>query len=305
MQVTIFAGKGGVGKSTIAAAFALHQSASGRSFMVDYDGGHSLTKVLALGEMAHPPNTITPSGTDNLDIAILDPMSFQPISEAQRAGVEVNEYLSQFSGDYGLIPFCDMVTSFFGAPTDVASVSRFASLIDVYHKAKGDGTRDIVIDVEPTAGLERLLSSVGAITRSIENLRDTNKLVMMAINAGWPDISAYLKSEYIRHAEVYAERLREITRALTSARYHIVTIPESSPVDEMADVQRVITSFGGETVGYVINNMRGEPHEQIQIQRVKDNANDRKVVKVKRDLRLCDSNPEGRIDALREVGSLF
>ena len=48
MDITIFAGKGGVGKSTAAAAYAFDKAKCGPVILVDYDGGHSLHRVLSM-----------------------------------------------------------------------------------------------------------------------------------------------------------------------------------------------------------------------------------------------------------------
>jgi arsenite/tail-anchored protein-transporting ATPase len=304
MEITIFAGKGGVGKSTIAAAYALRKSKDRKVLAIDYDGGHSLSRVFSLRE-APESNVITPTGIENLSLEIIDPISFKPIARNKEVREDIQTYLSQFVGDYGMIPFCDMISAFFGVPTDTSAASRFASLTNAYHQARNMNVKELVIDVEPTAGLERLLGLTEATTRSMQNLQNTGLFKLTALGAMWPDIKAYLKGKFIQNANKYTGRLIETSSALKGAQYFVVCIPESSPVDEMEDVESVIRSYGGNIKGYVINNIRGEPNEATQIRRVRSMARDFQVFEVMRDLRLCDSSPTSRHQALRGVGTLF
>ncbi len=304
MRVTIFAGKGGVGKSTIAAAFALRKSSEGKVLAVDYDGGHSLARVFSLNEISES-NMATPTEINNLGIAIIDPIKFKSIVDFQKDGGDICGYLSQFEGDYGLIPFCDMVNAFFGVPTDPYAVSRFASLTSVYNQADLSDVDDLVIDVEPTAGLERLLGSMAATTRSIQNLKRTGIVKLTALGAFWPDIKAYLQGQFIQSADEYARRFVKTSDAVKNAGYFVVCVPESSPVDEMHHVESIIKSYGGKINGRIVNNIRGEPHEQAQIDRVRSLADKISTLEVQHDLRLCDSNTTSRRKSLKIVGDLF
>ena len=272
MDMTIFAGKGGVGKSTNAVAYALYRAETEKVLLVDYDPGHSITRVLDF-----------PGG-------------------------------DQFPGDYGLIPFCDMITTFFGAPTDIHSVAKIASLIDVYHQALELNFPHIVVDVEPTGGIERLLSATKIITRSLCNLRDTGWVTLQGLKAKWPDIATYLQGDYIKSAGTYALRLEKTTRALQQAKYFLVCIPETSPVDQMRDVEQKVTSYGGKVNGFVINNIRGEEHEDGPIRRVREHAGSRPTIEIRHDVRLCQTNGDGnyyendtclRRKALQELGPIF
>ena len=302
MDITIFAGKGGVGKSTLAGAYALNQSEENGVFMVDYDGGHSLTKVLALDGRLYTPNVLNRTGIKNLSIAVLDCINFEPIEESQKIGKNVGEYLSQFRRDYGLIPFCDMITTFFGGPTDIVSTSKFSSLIEIYYQAKEEHVGSLIIDVEPTAGLERLLKSTSLIARSIQNLQKTGWLKLKALGMEWPDIAAYLRGDYITNANKNAIKLEETANALKTAEYTLVCMPLEDAVDQIEYLKKLVISYGGTITGYAINNIMGEPLESEQIQRVCYMADGKPVVKLKRNLGLLDRQPDLRREALKEAG---
>jgi anion-transporting ArsA/GET3 family ATPase len=305
MKITIFVGKGGVGKSTSSVAFALSQSESEKVLLIDYDGGHSLARVLAFEGREFVANVMNYTGIANLYLAVVNDLSFESIAKKKQQGENVQEYLSQFTGDYGLLPFLDMITNFFGAPTDISSTSKFLSLICLYHEAKAKGIKSIVIDVEPTAGLERLLNGTEAVTRSLRNLQGSGWLTIKTIGARWPDISAFMESEYIKKANIYTGRMTEVASVIKNAHYVIVTIPESSPVAQMGDVKRLVMSFGGTVFGYVINNIRNESHEQEQIAKVLSRSEKMPVVQVRHNCKLCDSKPSQRRKVLKEVGRLI
>lgn len=305
MKVTIFAGKGGVGKSTSSVAYALSRSEFEKVLLIDYDGGHSLARALAFEGREFVANVMNYTGIANLYLAVVDDFSFDSITKKKQQGRNVQKYLSQFPGDYGLLPFLDMITNFFGAPTDISSTSKFLSLICLYHEAKAKGIKNIVIDVEPTAGLERLLNGTEAITRSLRNLQGTGWVTIKTIGAKWSDISAFMESEYIKKANVYTGHMAEVASVIKNARYVIVTIPESSPVLQMTDIKRLVMSFGGIVSGYVINNIRNESHEQEQITKVLSLSEEKPVVQIEHDRNLCDSKPSQRRKTLREAGKLI
>jgi hypothetical protein len=114
-----------------------------------------------------------------------------------------------------------------------------------------------------------------------------------------------MKSEYIKRADVYTDRMTEVSDLIRNANYIIVTIPESSPVAQMADVKKLVMSFGGSVTGYVINNIRHESHEQEQIDRVLSWSEFMPVVQIEHDRNLCDSKPSQRRKALKEVGRII
>lgn len=116
MQIHIFCGKGGVGKTNSAVALALLFSQQGKkTAIVDYDGGHSVKNTLGLDrEVA--VNTVQ-EVEPNLHISVIENTDYVSIAESRGQGESLDKYLKQFPADLGILPLADMVNAFFGVPT--------------------------------------------------------------------------------------------------------------------------------------------------------------------------------------------
>jgi cellulose biosynthesis protein BcsQ len=73
----IFAGKGGVGKSTCAVARAVYAAKEMPTLLLDYDGGHSANRILGLQEGLKSNVLLGPEITQikNLYLGILEPLN--------------------------------------------------------------------------------------------------------------------------------------------------------------------------------------------------------------------------------------
>ncbi len=299
MQMRIFCGKGGVGKTTSAVSTALFLASQGqRTAIVDYDGGHSVKSTLGIsGELS--ANVIHHGVCENLGIAIVENTAFASVALSKERGDSFDAYLEQFPGDLGIIPLADMVNAFFGVPTDVPNLQKFMTLVRVLLDLEEAGYSNVTIDVEPTAGLERLLSNADSTARSIRNLQKQGALSLLAIGAKWPDIAKYLKGEYIKSADRYSVRIERAVAMITGAVYLLVCIPEASPVGQALEVRGIIEKFGGLVRGCVVNNIRGEDYEEGNITRLAYAG--MQIVRVKRRGQLHDAGSE-RSDMLLEIG---
>ncbi|MEN9649844.1 MAG: hypothetical protein RL094_811 [Candidatus Parcubacteria bacterium] len=264
--LTIQAGKGGVGKTTISTALALALSQHGKfsTAIIDFDGGHSVGRTIN-PTLTIPINTLH-SFMPNLHVGVVENTPFKSIADTKTGGGSMDTYLAQFPGHYGLIPFCDMVTEFFGVPTDVAALQKFLTLVKLIKEAREKGIKHIIVDVEPTAGLERLLTNAKAIVRSLRNLQTQGVVKLMIIGTTWPDIAHYLKGAYIKNVATFCEEIEATVKALVEARYNLVCIAEPSPALQTFEVSRIIQGFGGKVERCIVNNMRGEPQEAAALQ---------------------------------------
>ncbi len=301
MHLNIFAGKGGVGKTNCAVSLALHLSGSMdiKTAVIDYDGGHSVANTLGTTTLLSR-NMVCPM-KKNFAIAIVENTDFVGIAEAITKKWTLKEYLAQFPGEFGLIPLTDMVNAFFGVLTDTVTLQKFATLITLLAQLEQRGYERVIIDVEPTAGMERLLLNVQSTARSLTNLQNQGIISLSMIGAKWPHIAGYLKGDYIKHADKHAANIQHVATLLTNAKYMIVSTPEASPINQTFEVRRIIEKFGGKVHGYVVNNLRGEAHEASNISRL--DAEGLPVVKIGRQAGLHSGKE--RTPILLNMGALI
>lgn len=257
MKIHVCCGKGGVGKTTSAVSLGIFLTSRGeRTTIIDYDGGHSVKNALGL-QTELVSNTVVQVCQD-LYLAIVEGVEYRSIDESKKSGEKLAGYLAQFKADQGIIPLADMVNCFFGVPADVPALQKFTTLVSLLVSMQKASMDNVIIDVEPTAGFERLLSNAHSTVRSLRNLKNQGKISLLALGAKWPDIAGYLKSEYIQNAEKYSAHIEMTVELLKQARYFLVSILEAEPVRQTFDVRKIIEKFGGQVCGYIANNVRNE-----------------------------------------------
>jgi anion-transporting ArsA/GET3 family ATPase len=262
MNITICSGKGGVGKTTSAVSIAMKYAQSETVAIIEYDAGHSIKRTLGITDRNIPDNKMTRID-DRLFLGIIANMRFNGIEYCKETlGKEFfKEYMEQFPSDRGILAFSNIVNEFFGVPTDSDTVQKFALLVTLLHECKEAGVEHVIIDVEPTAGFQQLLSCSTSMVRSLRNLNKKSMFIKKAVQIGWPDVYQFLESAYIKDIDVYTSRITHTASLLMSARYILVCIPEESPVQQTFDVRKIIEDFGGTVHGYIVNNIRHAPHE--------------------------------------------
>lgn len=298
MQTHIFCGKGGVGKTISAVSLALFFSQKGtKTAIIDYDGGHSVKNTLGLdGNLnANIVQKIKP----NLYVAVIDNVNYLSIAQSQAQSIPLDLYLQQFPEDLGILPLADMVNAFFGVPTDVPTLQKFMTLVKILLQFEEAGFADVIIDVEPTAGFERLLSNASATARSIRNLKNQGKISLAVLGVKWPDIAYYLQGDYIKNAEIYSKRIERAVDVIKNAAYLLVCIPETGPISQMFEVRQIIERFGGKVQKYIVNNIQGEDYEDMNIDQLASSS--LPIIRVRRRRELHTENPN-RSRVLLDIG---
>lgn len=300
VRTAAFCGKGGVGKTTKATATALWLASQGkRVCLLDTDRGHSVPRALGLDKASIPVNTLCKVG-ENLDVVVIDGTKFVSVRTAKEEhGWTISQYLDQFPGDKGLIAWADMLNAFFGAPTDIATVEKFIVLVAFLVELEEQGYDYIVIDVEPTAGLERLLTGADRMSQSLLNLKGQKKFFLNLIGVRMPDIKAYLEGSYIKQANVYTKRIQRAVTMIKQAAFFLVCTPEEEPVRQTFDVSELINGFGGSLAGCVVNRVQGKPHEEDLLALLCDHN-----VSILRtsESSIFHTDPDSKRNALEEMG---
>ena len=279
MASYICVGKGGVGKSTFAVALAAFMSQHiGKTAIFDYDGGHSVGRALNARNVKYPGNQLVHTAYPGLSVGVVDKLKYTSLLPLKESGKTYADYTRQFPGAYGYVEFHDLMT-LFGIASDISTVGKLVSLGELHRRATEEGIENIVIDVEPTDGFRNLITSAPLLTSRLYNLKNTNKGVLGLLGLKWPDISSFLKGEFMGSLDTYASRFLDTTNMLKAAKCSVVTIPEPSPVEQMFDVEKIIGGYGGLVGAYVINRIQtdgaGRPVsdlERSEIKRVKTHS---------------------------------
>lgn len=296
MQVIMACGKGGVGKSTVAAGLALHLANEGKKTgLVSYDGP-SVKRLMGIKEKV-PANTALQMGP-SFFLSVIENTGYLGIRDSQEAGKPLKEYLAQFPADLGILPFADMARAFFGVPTDTYTLQKLIRLVMLLNEHEKQGFVNAVVDVEPTHGFESLLSNMNETMQSLRNLKSQGLVQLIAIGATWPDIAGYIRSSYIQSIDDYVGKVERAMHLIKHASFFIVCTPEKEPVVQTQEVLKIIEKFGGSVHGYVMNNTRGEAHEARKIALLPSRA---AVVKIARRPELHEEGSDDLL-TLRIIG---
>jgi len=235
-----FSGKGGVGKTTMAAATAIHRARSGKkTLIVTTDPASNLADVFeqSIGHRIAPIH-----GVPNLHAMEIDP------------DTATNEYKERLIGPYrGVMPE-DVIASLeenLSGPctTELASFDLFIDFME------GDEYDIIVFDTAPTGHTLRLLDLPFDYARQVE---------MMVSSA---ENTAVKQETGDRFREIIA-LLRDPERAVFS----LVLYPESTPIMESWRAMLDLKHAGIETQLRALSGFRDESSLATWIYRIATNA---------------------------------
>ena len=236
-----FAGKGGVGKTTCAAAFALRESARSPVLAVSTDPAHSLGDVFDV-RLAGRPRRVAPG----LDAVELD---------ARRA------FARWLTGNRRAL--CDAIER--GTWLDrqdidallalpVPGVDELVGLLEITRLA-AQVSRLVVVDTAPTGHTLRLLAApdtVTAIAGVLDALQEEHRLIAQRF-AGRVRADAA-----DRLIELIANQAAETGAMLRDSRrtaFHWVTLPEALSLAEAEDGIAALTKAGQRVTDVVVNRL--------------------------------------------------
>ena len=232
MRVLLFTGKGGVGKTTLAAATAARLAATGRkTLVVSTDPAHSLGDALGVPLTGDPAEQADGLFASQLDMRRLVDGSWQELRTHLRtllAGAGVDDLDAE-------------------ELTVVPGVEELLALSEVYRLAAAGPWEVVVVDCGPTAETLRLLALPEALSGYLERLFPTHRRVVRGLLAGLAG-SRQQVDRWDAAADALgrlAERLDALRSALadrsrTSVR--LVTTPERVVA---AETRRTLHRAGG------------------------------------------------------------
>jgi arsenite-transporting ATPase len=205
-RLVLFTGKGGVGKTTTAAATAAHASRCGvRTLVASADPAHSLADALDAPVGATPAEVAPGLWAQQIDAR----------ARGERSWGEVQRYLVAALGELGVDPLAAEEL------TELPGAEEVLSLLEVRDRVASGDWDLVVVDCAPSAETLRLLALPEVLTRLVRRLlpmerRIARVLAMTARPAGFPGPAD--------HVVAAAERL---TQELAGV-HDVLAAPETS-----------------------------------------------------------------------------
>lgn len=248
--IAFFGGKGGVGKTTLAASYALLLAGRGeRSLVVSTDPAHSLGDVLSARLGDEPSELGENLWACEIDGETAAGRRVEQVSREARDAVPrevmpaVERHLERAAASPGTV--------------ESALVDRLTDLLDEV-PSRWDR---VVVDSAPTGHMLRLLSLptlltpwIEGLVRQREQVRGTERLLSGLLGRADSQEDPLLRRLHDRRARL--ERARE--RLLHESAVHLVLVPERVPLAETERTVRALTD-GGLTLGPLVVNRVAPP----------------------------------------------
>lgn len=241
-RVVFFGGKGGVGKTTCSAAFALAASRGGRRvLLVSTDPAHSTADVLE-----------RPIGPEEREL--LPNLWGQEIDEAVEARRYLDEAKARLAGLFnpGVVREAARQIELAGSMPGVADVALFERMASIV-LSRRDAYDLVVFDSAPTGHALRLLRMPELMSSWIRALALRRRRALAAGQASSPVADPVLQA-----LEARAERLERFHAALTrpgESAFVLVLVPERLPIEESARAVHLLEEVGVPLAGVVVNRV--------------------------------------------------
>lgn len=232
MRIILYLGKGGVGKTTIAAATAVRSAALGkRTLVVSTDLAHSLADCFNTPLSSEP--AVLASNLWAQEVNVLD--------EMRHSWGKVQEKLSQVLRKRGL----DSVMA--EELALIPGMDEIVSLLNIYRNARDGNFEVVIIDAAPTGETIRLLSMPDTFQWYAGRIGGLN-LKSTTLNFARPFIKAFIPSgEVLDALQVLSERvkgLREVLGDPDISSYRPVVNPERMVIKEALRAETYLALFG-------------------------------------------------------------
>jgi arsenite-transporting ATPase len=244
MRILLFTGKGGVGKSTLAAATACASAAAGhRTLVLSTDAAHSLADALDVTATSEPTEA-----APNLWVQHVDAQQ-----RFEQSWADIQGYLMSVLDVAGVDPVAAEEL------TVIPGAEEVLALLEVRAQARSGEWDVLVVDCAPTAETLRLLALPEALGWYMTRVLPVERRVVKALKpvltraAGvpMPEDSVFDAIERL-HAELDDVR-KVLTGPDTSVR--LVLTPESVVLAEARRAYTFLTLFGYSVDAAVVNRV--------------------------------------------------
>jgi len=257
----LYTGKGGVGKTTTAAATAIHAAQCGRRTLVaSADAAHSLGDVLDR-ELSSRPRELLPG---------LHAVEVDPRGELDARWVRIHRYLTELFAAEGIDHFEAEEMA------NLPGTEELMTLLAAERLAREVAAEFLVIDCAPTDGALRLVTLPDVARGLVRVLFRVQRLVAAAAaplarrmgHAGLPDGAALAELERFLYGD-----LRRLHRRLTSrdTSVRLVLNPDRLSTREARRAHADLCLFGVSVDAVIVNRIlpeaaRGAPPEWFEEQ---------------------------------------
>jgi arsenite/tail-anchored protein-transporting ATPase len=235
VKISMFTGKGGVGKTTCSAATALKAALDGvRTLAISTDGTPSLRHIYDI-----PAGEKTPKALPNLEIREIGEADIREMWD-RKFGREVYEVFSAFV-DIGYEDFVVFMTSILPGLGE-------EFMVDHIRESAGKNEYDSIIwDTAPLGQTLALLETPALLGRHLKlapriysklKLGKRNRQPVLDILKSWEDLSA-LNMEFLK----------------TQVDFTMVTIPEALAVQQLEGVLGEMGKYGLSVKRIIVNNV--------------------------------------------------
>ncbi|WP_055481846.1 ArsA family ATPase [Sphaerimonospora mesophila] len=246
MRILLFTGKGGVGKTTAAAATATLAAGRGlKTLVVSTDTAHSLADALATRASGEPEPVEAAPG---LYLQQVDTQK-----SLERHWGELRDYAGRVLGELGL----DQITA--EELTVLPGAEEIIALLELREQARSGGWDVIVVDCAPTAETLRLLALPEALDWHVNRLLPLGRRLLGALSPVVRRVARVSapEGEVLSAGERLHRGLLEIRELLTGAdaSVRLVLTPEAVVV---AEARRTLTSlslYGYRVDGVIANRV--------------------------------------------------
>jgi arsenite/tail-anchored protein-transporting ATPase len=285
-RLIFFGGKGGVGKTTLAAAFATLLAGGGeKTLLVSTDPAHSTSDVLG-AKLSREPTELE----ENLFGVEID--------AAADAAAYVERVKEDAHGSVSpeVLPAVRQHLDLAKTSPGTEESALFDRFVDLIALSPGEYDR-IVFDTAPTGHTLRLLTLPALLTAWVEGMVRQREKV-----AGMERMLRNLAGEEGSDEDPVLNRLRERRdkfhharhRLLEDANFYLVLIPERLPIEETSRTLDTLTENGIEVGGLVVNRvlpdvsegafLRARLEQQSEyLDEITARFQDRRVIQVEQD----------------------
>lgn len=248
MRVIIYTGKGGVGKTSVAAATALRSAALGhRTVVVSTDAAHSLSDSLE----------VPLSGTIQRIGKNLDGIEVDIQLELETRWKEIQRYFSDFLASQGM----DNVSAKEMAVFPGMELMSALFYVEEFHKSKEYDV--VVMDTAPTADTLRLLAFPDIANWYFDHLFNMvrNVLKIARVTVGKIVSTPLPSDKFLQDLEDLRERLRYVRDLLTDPEVtsvRLVVNPEKMVISETQRAYTYLCMYGYTVESIVVNRILSE-----------------------------------------------